>query len=307
MSSSVIATAREEIQESFSFGATTDAEHEQHSSSAALSPEQNVNSLTAPQGNCLKLKGSLVPMTVLELSYFRNEKFDEELQAKIKQAPDFFENLPVVIDLTKYVEPGLPFEALLDSCQQHSIKVVAIRGGSDELQLAAKRAGLSLLAAQKERASAPAAEEVVEEVVVAPTLPSKDNENAPETGAEQATNNEAPIVKERQVSKVVHHPIRSGQQVYASDGDLIVMASVSAGAEILADGNIHVYGALRGRALAGVKGDSSARIFCHSLDAELVSVAGQYKISEDIGAEISGKPAQVYLEGSTLRLKEIEL
>ncbi len=106
---------------------------------------------------------------------------------------------------------------------------------------------------------------------------------------------------------MVHHPIRSGQQVYAADGDLIILASVSAGAEILADGNIHVYGALRGRALAGVKGNTSARIFCHNMAAELVSVAGQYKISEDIPGSALGKPCQVYLEDASLKFKELEL
>ena len=95
--------------------------------------------------------------------------------------------------------------------------------------------------------------------------------------------------------------------MYAADGDLIIMASVSAGAEILADGNIHVYGTLRGRALAGVKGNINARIFCHSLEAELVSVAGQYKISEDMDKSQLKKPTQIYLDNDTLCFKNIDL
>jgi septum site-determining protein MinC len=94
-----------------------------------------------------------------------------------------------------------------------------------------------------------------------------------------------PVEINHQPSKIVTTPIRSGQQVYAPGGDLIIMAAVSAGAEVLADGNIHVYGALRGRALAGVKGDTSARIFCQSLEAELVSIAGTFKVDEDLRNE----------------------
>jgi septum site-determining protein MinC len=101
-------------------------------------------------------------------------------------------------------------------------------------------------------------------------------------------------------SKIVTTPIRSGQQVYAPGGDLIIMASVSAGAEVLADGNIHIYGALRGRALAGVLGDTSARIFCQSLEAELVSIAGNFKVDEDLRKDHWKTAAQVSLDEQTL-------
>ena len=296
MSSSVTATAPEEFQESFSFEPSTETNHATETLLADAEQGAEMNNMTAPQGSCLKLKGSLVPMTVLELNHFHAGQFSEELQAKIAQAPDFFENLPVVIDLGKYQETApLPFEQLIAACEQRSIRVVAIRGGTESLQAQAKIAGLSVLAAQKERATEAVSQP--EPAVAAPAETPAEPEPAPAPQGQ----------RERQVSKVVHHPIRSGQQVYASDGDLIVLASVSAGAEILADGNIHVYGALRGRALAGVKGDTGARIFCHSLEAELVSVAGQYKISEDIDTQVAGKPTQVFLEGDNLRLREIDL
>jgi septum site-determining protein MinC len=94
--------------------------------------------------------------------------------------------------------------------------------------------------------------------------------------------------------------VRSGQQIYAAGGDLVIIAPVSAGAEILADGNIHVYGPLRGRALAGVKGDTSARIFCQSLEAELVSIAGNYKVNEDLQKEHWKGNIQARLEGDQL-------
>lgn len=267
-------------------------------------------------GPCLKLKGSLVPMTVLELSRYDAGQIEADLSAKTKQAPDFFKNLPVVIDLDKIDEHEvIPFQDLINQCLAFSIRVVAIRGGSDHHQVAAKKAGLGLLAKQKSKENT---EQHTQNAQPEPSNRPSDNRPS-ETNTSQKPSNETvtstektevtkTVVKnKRQQSKVVHHPIRSGQQVYAAEGDLIVLSSVSAGAEILADGNIHVYGSLRGRALAGVKGDTSARIFCHRLQAELVSIAGQYKISEDINKSMLGKPTQIFLENDTLSFKELDV
>ena len=106
-------------------------------------------------------------------------------------------------------------------------------------------------------------------------------------------------------SRIFSHPIRSGQQVYAPDGDLIILGTVSAGAEVIADGNIHIYGALRGRALAGVKGDIEPRIFCQSLEAELVSIAGRYRISEQIDPADRGKAMQIHLVEDRLIIEHL--
>jgi septum site-determining protein MinC len=112
------------------------------------------------------------------------------------------------------------------------------------------------------------------------------------------------VVEERlvpQATKVITKPIRSGQQVYA-EGDLIILNQVSAGAEVLADGNIHVYGALRGRALAGVKGDADARIFCKSMEAELVSIAGNFMLSDALQNIVWKDSAQVLLVDDSLEI-----
>lgn len=261
---------------------------------------------TEHQGPSVKLKASLAPMTALELSRFIPDEFDDELSAKIAQAPSFFENLPVLIGLEKYQEHSLDFSKLIEICEKHSVKAIAVRGANEALAALAKQSGLGLLAKQKEKG-----EQDVPTLEPKPIAqPQVSEVKSTEAPTEQTTSQAAPepVVKiSTQVSKVVNHPIRSGQQVYAADGDLIILASVSAGAEILADGNIHVYGALRGRALAGVKGNTKARIFCHSLGAELVSIAGQYKISEDIPGTAVGKPSQVYLEDDAIKFKELEL
>src|SRR5690606_29006643 len=101
-------------------------------------------------------------------------------------------------------------------------------------------------------------------------------------------------------------PVRSGQQIYAEQRDLTVLAPVGAGAEVLADGSIHIYGALRGRALAGARGNEGARIFCREFHAELVAVAGHYKVMEDIPAALHGKAVQVWLENGQLKLAALD-
>ncbi len=107
-------------------------------------------------------------------------------------------------------------------------------------------------------------------------------------------------------TKVVKTPVRGGMQIYAAGGDLIVLAAVSPGAELLADGNIHVYGPMRGRALAGVKGDATARIFCQQLAAELVSIAGNYKVAEDLRRSPQwGKAVHVSLSGDVLNITRL--
>jgi len=105
--------------------------------------------------------------------------------------------------------------------------------------------------------------------------------------------------------KLVAHPVRSGQRVYAAGGDLSIVGPVSSGAELLADGNIHIYGTLRGRAMAGLNGDSDARIFCQDLQAELVSVAGRYRVSENIPAALRGVPVQIFLDQEILRIEKL--
>src|SRR5207342_3501968 len=100
-------------------------------------------------------------------------------------------------------------------------------------------------------------------------------------------------------------PVRSGQQVYAQNRDLTVCATVGAGAEVIADGSIHIYGALRGRALAGASGNAQARIFCREFNAELVAVAGTYKVLEEVPPQLVGKPVQIWLENEKLRIEEL--
>jgi septum site-determining protein MinC len=131
----------------------------------------------------------------------------------------------------------------------------------------------------------------------------------PAEGAQAEPQVDAPVGDDHgdhtPVSMLVDRPIRSGQRLYAAGGDLTIVGPVSSGAELMADGNIHVYGPLRGRVIAGLKGDIGARIFCRSLEAELVSVAGHYRVSENIPMDLKGRSVQVFLDHEVLRIEPI--
>lgn len=205
----------------------------------------------------------------------------EQLEAKLTRTPGFFAQELVLLDMggLDLTSVSLDLTLLLATLRKHQLIPVAARGGTPEQLQAATAAGLAILPRSgSETKRAP-------------------DETAAETPA--PTKIEAPAAINH--NKIVDKPIRTGQQVYAANGDLIVMAMVSAGGEVIADGNIHTYGPLRGRALAGVRGDTSARIFTQRLEAELVSIAGIYRTFEhDWGAEYRNKPAQIYLEGDKL-------
>ena len=226
---------------------------------------------------CFQLKGGLVPLTILELFRYDYQSFTRQMSAKVEQAPDFFQHTPVIIALEKLDEGQdyIDFLELCQLCNEFGIVPVAVRGGSENIVMAADVAGLAKLPAQKERANCDDSESARETNDVAVKV--VESSSATEVEVEQESS--TPSVS---ATKVVKLPVRSGQQVYAKGGDLIVLAPVSAGAEILADGNIHMYAPLRGRALAGVQGDESAMIFCQSLEAELISIAGRYKVNEDL-------------------------
>ena len=230
----------------------------------------------------LEFKGSMLTLVALHLYETRTEIIAEHLEKKITQAPALFKNAPLVIDLqaVQNSEQTVDLPFLIQTLRKHGVKLIGIRNGSAEQRQAALKEGLNLLPEIKsDRASPSIVEEKAEKKL-------DNNHNSPRIAA--------PAVK------IITQPVRSGQQVTALEGDLVILSMVSSGAEILASRHIHVYGALRGRALAGVNGDVKARIFCYHLNAELVAIAGNYRVNEEINADLLGKPAQIYLENSQL-------
>lgn len=239
----------------------------------------------AKQKTALEFKSTSLTVPVLLLADNDLASIEQQLKAKVAQAPDFFKNSPLLIDLQKLTGLNLPLsvEDLVAVARSQGFMVIGIRGGNERQNASALAMNLpvhSLHGQNGPLAEKPAAKKT--------PLP----EEAPPAPVAQSFEN-----------KLITQPVRSGQRVYAK-GDLIVTATVSAGAEIMAEGNIHIYGSLRGRALAGVLGNAESRIFCSDLQAELISIAGTYQLSEDL-KHAAHKPVQISLDNQTLIIKDI--
>ena len=218
----------------------------------------------------------------------------DQLEARVNQSPAFFLNTPVVIDLGPLPDDSdVDFALLVGLMRGHGMVPIGIRGGSKRQQELAELMELAVLAERRSAPATSAANAQTESASTSAERPSEATQKRPLTGMKPAQ------------SKIITTPVRSGQRVYAAGADLIITAAVSSGAEVIADGNIHVYGTLRGRALAGVKGNRQARIFCHRLQAELIAVAGQYRVNEAIPENLTNNPVQVFLTDRKLNIEPI--
>jgi septum site-determining protein MinC len=231
-----------------------------------------------------ELKGSVFTLTVVRVQSPDLDAVETQLKECLAQGPRFFENAPVVVDLEplkgKDERPDL--SKLIALLQRLRLIPVGVRNASPEERLEAVEGGIALMQGG-----------------VSQDLPSVVR------GDHGAAKVEGDAQKKVRWggTKVVRKTIRSGQQVYAAGGDLIVLAPVNAGAEVVADGHIHVYAPLRGRAVAGIMGDAQARIFCQCMEAELVAVAGHYQIyEEELPRDLHRNPVQVYLEEERLKV-----
>jgi septum site-determining protein MinC len=257
---------------------------------------------TSEKTTTFRVRATFAPLTHIELIRFEPAKFEQELNEKVRQAPMFFRENPLVLSLERLAEPqnDINFSELMAVCARARVRPIAIRGGSLKHQQDARAIDLLVLPPQKQ--VLPVENEPLGTSPAPQALKPEDAKASVELPVKK-TESPAPVSRQ---TKVINQPVRSGQQIYAPNSDLIVLAPVSAGAEILADGHIHVYAALRGRALAGVLGDTSARIFCRSLEAELVSIAGQYKISEDLqNSRTWRQTVQIFLVDDKLTIEPI--
>jgi septum site-determining protein MinC len=224
----------------------------------------------------IELKGSSFTLSVVHLHHADPDVVRQALQDKVNQAPAFLKNAPVVLNVASLTSE-VNWRVMQQAVTSTGLHIVGVSGCKDEpLKRIITRAGLPLLSEGKEQKQA------VE--VIEPVKPA-----------------ELPPVKTR----VINTPVRSGQQIYAKNCDLIVTNSVSAGAELVADGNIHIYGMMRGRALAGASGDRDCQIFCTSLSAELVSIAGEYWMMDHIPAEFFGKASRLCLRDGALTIQTL--
>jgi septum site-determining protein MinC len=210
------------------------------------------------------VQGALFTVMVVRAAALRDPAFEAELGQQIGRSPRFFQNAPVVLDLrgVENLTEASEFEDIKEKLRTLTLTLVGVQNAQPAQLEAATAVGLASF--------------------------------APTSGGGQARSGAA-APPQAPKTRLVTEPVRSGTQIYARGSDLIVTASVSPGAELVADGNIHVYGALRGRALAGAGGDETARIFCTRLEAELVSIAGRYMVSEQLPAGVQSTPVQIAL------------
>ncbi|SDU01293.1 septum site-determining protein MinC [Pseudomonas pohangensis] len=236
------------------------------------------------QDPVFQLKGSMLAITILELMHNDLQRLNLQLAEKVAKAPGFFQNTPLILALDKLPEGegSIDIAELMSVCRRHGLRTLAVRAVLESHIAATNTLDIPLLP------------------------PSGAREKTIEPAANPAKTVEKPAEPVLRPSKLVTSPIRGGQQVYAQGADLIVMAPVSAGAELLADGNIHLYGAMRGRALAGVRGNTDARIFCQQLGAEMLSIAGNYKTAEELRRDPNwGQAVQVYLTEDVLNITRL--
>lgn len=257
--------------------------------------------------SALELKGSVFTLPVLCIRSSNLDALDAQLAERLAKSPKFFENAPIVVDLegVRDLDVPLDFCSFVHLLRARHLFPVGIQNGTPDQNDAAMATGLAVLKgrAMKELPQAASRRKSGGGRVANDVPP--DAEPMPPDAQTPIT---ADVVRAANANtKIVNQPIRSGQRVIARGGDLIVLAPVSAGAEIMAEGNIHVYSSMRGRALAGVSGNTDARIFCLHMEAELVAVAGNYRVFDDnLPKEIRGKSVQVYLEGEQLIVAPIE-
>lgn len=232
----------------------------------------------------IEFKGTTLPVVVVTLRSLQPDALAEAAKALFGD-DEFFDGDAALLELSHLVDvPEADWRRVKQVLRAHGLNVMGVRGGSEELRQTAAFAGLPTYAASERppHAAAPC------EAAAPPAAPAPARKADPEPPPTVAAAPEAAP------TLFIDRPLRSGQQVYARGGDLVVLAAVNAGAEVIADGSIHIYAPLRGRALAGASGAADARIFCTRFDAELVSVAGLYRTFDNgVPRELKGEPVQI--------------
>ncbi len=263
-----------------------------------------------------ELEGMVSTVTVLRLLTPDLAAIRKGLANKIEQMPGFFQDAPVALDLSalegsddEEQAPAqgrreIPLAQLAGLLRELKLVPVGIRHLREARRAEARAVGLGLLRGSGRKALKPK-EAAPEPAAPAQNAGARGDERRTSGDERRTSGDERRRVEEAVGAMLLRVPLRSGQVVYAEQTDAIVLAHVNAGAELIADGNIHVYGALRGRALAGAHGNSEARIFCKSLEAELVAIAGCYLRSDEIPEARRGKPAQIFLDKEQLVIADL--
>ncbi|MDX1396945.1 MAG: septum site-determining protein MinC [Oceanospirillum sp.] len=228
-----------------------------------------MQSQNSEQQAAFQFKGGNLTVTSLELNSADCSSIERELQQQTRRAPAFFHQTPVILAFDRLEQDSVALEMIVDVCKRNGLIPIAVRCSQDTIKKSAWALGLGWFPPQADR-------------------------RLKEVAREKGCPNRKP-------TRIVRGTVRSGQQVYADCADLVVIGSVNEGAEVIADGNIQVWGSLRGRAIAGAQGDLEARVLCQQIRAELVSIAGTFQTFDAYTwPEDSELPVEVRLENEAL-------
>jgi septum site-determining protein MinC len=232
----------------------------------------------------LEFKGRMLSLTRARVVDPDLAAITAQLRDFARQMPQAVQGMPIVLEAEAAVDLG----GVLAALREVGMQPLGVVDGP--LTEAARNWGLAILPPEASGKSRP--------LPAAAAAPAE-----PVPAAKSAT---PPPAGGRAATRIVSDPVRSGQQIYIADGDLVVTTTVSPGAEVVADGCIHIYGALRGRAIAGARGETTARIFCRRFEAQLVAIAGVYAVAEQMQGDLRGKPAQVLLADGKLKIERLD-
>jgi len=272
-----------------------------------------------------ELKGMVAPLTVLRLRSTDVGLIERQLRLKVAEMPQFFQDAPVLLDLGALGPSAaeLAFVDLAHALRGCTMVPVAVTQAEEDARRRAAAAGFGYVSPPAARASgrgvagtgtpAPTAAQpaATQPAPEAPPLAAPGGAVAPTATqapaaepAPRGERSETPVPRSvtHRPPVVVRQPVRSGQIIYAEATDLVILAPVNPGAEVIADGHVHIYAPLRGRAVAGAQGMTEARIFCQKLEAELVAISGAYLLNDDLPADRRGKAAQIHLEDGVCRV-----
>ncbi len=242
----------------------------------------------------MQLKGEMSMLNVLHIQDNDVAEICAKLEQKKDEAPQFFMQSPLIIDGSELNGNALEFDfsALKKGLLDLGFIPVGIRNFPEAASNLIRESGWAIMRAQQAPSNTSRAEPTKE----------KSDEQITEQTNQKESQNKNPSSQAVAITNAmtVDRPVRSGQQIYAANADMTVLAPTSAGSEIMADGSIHIYGALRGRVLAGAQGNENARIYCQSLQAELVAIAGRYQLLDELDTNLKGKPAMIRLDGEKL-------
>jgi septum site-determining protein MinC len=255
-----------------------------------------------------ELKIGQVGIANLRIRTLDPARLAAEMRERVNSAPRLFQHAAVILDFGGLSDcpDAATVNTLVAALRDAGVLPIGIAYGTSAIEALSREVSLPLLA--KFRASYESSTGTVG-AAVGRDEPAPKEESRPKAAPATQPQSQAEIPRPATAAAaspgLMHAtPVRSGQQVYAQNRDLTVCAMVGAGAEVIADGSIHIYGALRGRALAGANGNTQARIFCREFHAELVAVAGTYKVLEEVPAKLVGKPVQIWLDDGKLRIEE---